>query len=175
VAHIPSDRKRLGLMLDKTVWENITAVTALAGAGTGTRTRAGSGRWLRRTALRALARQWMDELRIRGQLDAPVATLSGGNQQKVVLTKWLLSKSMKLLMLDHPTRGLDPGARSDLFVAVRELADKGLAILLVGDTLDEVLSLSDEILVMKDGEITASFSDVQASPPSEEELVRAMV
>jgi ribose transport system ATP-binding protein len=78
-------------------------------------------------------------------------------------------------MLDHPTRGLDPGARGDLFSAIQELADDGLAIVLVGDTLDEVLNLSDTIVVMKDGRISASILRVQESPPSEEDLVRAMV
>ena len=77
--------------------------------------------------------------------------------------------------MHRPTRGLDPGARSDLFTVIRDLADQGLAILLVADTLDEVLTLADSIIVMKDGRVSAQIEGVQATPPTEEELVKAMV
>jgi ribose transport system ATP-binding protein len=119
---------------------------------------------------------WVKKLAIKTPTIAHrIDSLSGGNQQKVVLSKWLFGKTLKVLMLDHPTRGLDPGARSDLFAVIRELADQGLAILLVGDTLDEVLTLSDAIIVMKDGQVSARIEGVQAAPPSEEALVKAMV
>jgi len=168
IGYLPSERKTEGMVRNTSVAEN-----AAIAFGWQYGSRLGL---VSRQRERGVIESWVAKLQIRTpSIDHQIDLLSGGNQQKVVLTKWLLGNSMKLLMLDHPTRGLDPGARSDLFAAVRELADKGLSILLVGDTLDEVLSLSDEILVMKDGEITASFSDVQASPPSEEELVRAMV
>ncbi len=108
-------------------------------------------------------------------IDERIERLSGGNQQKVVLAKWLMGRNLKLLILDHPTRGLDPGARGDVFRAIRELAASGLAILFIGDTLDEVLSLADALHVMRDGRITQSFPDLAAHRPHEEEIVRAMV
>jgi ABC-type sugar transport system ATPase subunit len=170
VAHIPSDRKRLGLMLDKTVWENITAVTALAGAGTGTGTgtRAGSGRWLRRTALRALARQWMDELRIRGQLDAPVATLSGGNQQKVVFAKWLAT-APDLLLLDDPTRGVDVGAKREMHALITAAAAGGCSVLLCSTDLTELATLCHRVAVFRHGRLLTT-----PAPRTEAELLSQM-
>jgi ribose transport system ATP-binding protein len=168
IGYLPSERKTEGMIRNMSVAENV-AITF------GWQYAPYPGIVSRRRERPAIE-SWIAKLHVKTpSIDHEIEMLSGGNQQKVVLSKWLLGNSMKLLMLDHPTRGLDPGARSDLFAAIREMADRGLAILLVGDTLDEVLTLSDEILVMKDGGITARFSDVQASPPTEEELVRAMV
>jgi ribose transport system ATP-binding protein len=79
------------------------------------------------------------------------------------------------LFLDHPSRGLDPGARDDLFAVIREQAEKGLSIVFVGDTISELLELSDRIVVMRDGEITAHFDLASGEMPREEEVVAAMV
>jgi len=106
---------------------------------------------------------------------APISSLSGGNQQKTVLAKWLMARKLKVLLLDHPSRGLDPGARDDLFAVIREQADKGLSIVFVGDTISELLELSDRIVVMRDGEITARFDLTDGAMPKEEEVVAAMV
>ncbi|MDF1804212.1 sugar ABC transporter ATP-binding protein [Thalassovita sp.] len=168
IGYLPAERKTEGMVRNTSVSEN-AAITF------GWQHAAGPGMVSRRRE-KAPIKDWVAKLAIKTpSIEHQIDLLSGGNQQKVVLSKWLLGNSLKLLMLDHPTRGLDPGARADLFAAIRELADKGLAILLVGDTLDEVLSLSDEIIVMKDGMISAHIAQVQQSPPSEEELVRAMV
>src|SRR5690606_10916925 len=92
---------------------------------------------LSRARERGIVADWVRKLAIRTpSIDHRIDKLSGGNQQKAVLSKWLIGKSLKLLLLDHPTRGLDPGARADLFAVIRELADEGLSIVLVGDTLD---------------------------------------
>ena len=143
VAYIPSDRKRLGLMLDKTVWENITAVTALA---------AGSQWWLRRSGLRALAQHWVDELRIRGRIDAPVATLSGGNQQKVVFAKWLATKP-DLLLLDDPTRGVDVGAKREMHALISASAAGGCSVLICSTDLAELAELCDRVVVLRRGRL----------------------
>src|SRR6187200_187428 len=79
-----------------------------------------------------------------------VRTRSGGNQQKVVLARWLL-KGCRVLLLDEPTRGVDVGARSELYALIRELADSGVAVLLVSSEVPEVLGLSDRVLVLREG------------------------
>lgn len=168
IGYLPAERKTEGMIRNTSVSENVAITYGWQhGRGAGL---------ISRGKERGMIEGWVRKLAIKTpSIGHRIDNLSGGNQQKVVLSKWLFGKTLKLLMLDHPTRGLDPGARGDLFAVIRELADQGLAILLVGDTLDEVLTLSDEIIVMKDGRVSARITDVQAAPPSEEELVKAMV
>ena len=99
-----------------------------------------------------------------------VGSLSGGNQQKVVLAKWRIA-GVKVLILDHPTRGIDVGAKEDVYELVRDMTAEGLAVILLGDTLDEVIGLSSRILVMRDGEVTASFDAPPGGKPTQVELV----
>src|SRR5690606_38035275 len=82
--------------------------------------------------------------------ERPIKTLSGGNQQKAVLARWLLG-SRKLLLLDEPTRGVDVGARAELYAVIRELADRGIGVLLVSSEVPEVLGLADRVLVLREG------------------------
>ena len=168
IGYLPAERKTEGMIRNTSVSENVAITYGWQhGRGAGLISRARE---------RGMIEGWVRKLAIKTPSIAHrIDNLSGGNQQKVVLSKWLFGKTLKVLMLDHPTRGLDPGARADLFPVIRDLADQGLAILLVGDTLDEVLTLSDSILVMKDGRISARIEGVQLAPPSEEELVKAMV
>jgi ribose transport system ATP-binding protein len=168
IGYLPAERKTEGMIRNIAVSENVAITYGWQhGHGAGVISRAKE---------RGMINRWVQKLGIKTpSIGHRIDDLSGGNQQKVVLSKWLFGKTLKVLLLDHPTRGLDPGARSDLFAVIRELADQGLAIILVGDTLDEVLTLSDAIIVMKDGRISARIEGVQAAPPSEEELVKAMV
>ena len=168
IGYLPAERKTEGMIRNTSVSENVAITYGWQhGHGAGVISRARE---------RGMVEGWVRKLAIKTpSIGHPIDNLSGGNQQKVVLSKWLFGKTLKVLMLDHPTRGLDPGARSDLFTVIRELADQGLAILLVADTLDEVLTLADSIIVMKDGRVSAQIEGVQAAPPSEEELVKAMV
>src|SRR5882757_7961562 len=100
----------------------------------------------------ALVKEWIDRLRIRTpDSGTDVASLSGGNQQKVVLAKWMSSPRLRVLVLDHPTRGLDVGAKEDVYRFVREMCGQGLAIVLLSDTLEETIALSHRVLVMRDG------------------------
>ena len=85
--------------------------------------------------------------------DTPVINLSGGNQQKVVLGKWL-SMNPKLIIFDEPTRGIDVGAKAEIYKLMRKLADKGVAILMISSDMEEVLGISDRIAVMHEGKIT---------------------
>ena len=105
----------------------------------------------------------MKELRIKARsVFSVVGTLSGGNQQKVVLAKWLLTNP-KVLFLDEPTRGIDVGAKQEIYAQIDRLASEGLAIVLVSSELPEVLGLSDRILVLHEGRITGEFRRDEAT------------
>ncbi|RWE80698.1 MAG: sugar ABC transporter ATP-binding protein, partial [Mesorhizobium sp.] len=106
--------------------------------------------------------------------DAACRKLSGGNQQKVVLARWMTAGS-RILVLDHPTRGLDVGAKEEVYELVRDLSEEGVAILLISDTLEETIGLSHQVLVMRDGEITARFDASPGNKPKQVDLLRAMV
>ena len=85
-----------------------------------------------------------------------VRTLSGGNQQKVVLAKWLLAEP-KVLILDEPTRGIDVGARFEIYQLIRQLADRGAGILVISSEIEELIGISDRILIMRRGDIVGEF------------------
>ena len=105
----------------------------------------------------------------------PIQRLSGGNQQKVVLARWLVGGDIRLLLLDHPTRGLDIGARSEVYKLMRELANTGVATLLLADSLEEAIGMADRIVVMSDGRITAEVACPSGGKPTPLDLVKEMV
>jgi len=124
---------------------------------------------------RKLAVDWIRRLRIKAPSpDIACRNLSGGNQQKVVLARWMNAGS-RILVLDHPTRGLDVGAKEEVYELVRELSAQGKAILLISDTLEETIGLAHTVLVMRDGEITARFDASRGRKPDQVELLRHMV
>ena len=150
---VPEDRKRHGLLVDLSVQQNIT-LSHHAHA---------PGFWLRRSGEQAMVAQKVRELRIKlGALSQPVSSLSGGNQQKVVLAKWLLNQP-DVLILDEPTRGIDVGAKFEVYTLVDALAARGVAVLLVSSELLEVLALSDRVLVMRGGRIVGELQHGEAS------------
>jgi D-xylose transport system ATP-binding protein len=155
IGFVTEDRKRFGLILEQTIMDNMT----LAGL------RAISGRILtNRTRELMATRTPMASLRIKANSPLTIAgTLSGGNQQKVVLGKWLLT-GPKVLFLDEPTRGIDVGAKQEIYTEINKLAQEGLAIVLVSSELPEVLGLSDRILVLHEGKMTGEFTRAEASP-----------
>ena len=123
---------------------------------------------------REAARAWVARLSIRPpDFRLPASSLSGGNQQKVVLAKWIES-GVKILLLDHPTRGVDVGAKQEVYTVIRELVSQGVAILLTADSLEETMGLSDTIFVMRDHKITARF-DMLEDRPSQVDIIRNMV
>jgi D-xylose transport system ATP-binding protein len=152
---VTEDRKRFGLILEQTIMDNMT----LAGL------RAISGKILtNRTRELIATRTPMSSLRIKANSPLTIAgTLSGGNQQKVVLGKWLLT-GPKVLFLDEPTRGIDVGAKQEIYAEINKLARDGLAIVLVSSELPEVLGLSDRILVLHEGRVTGEFTRQEATP-----------
>jgi ribose transport system ATP-binding protein len=130
---------------------------------------------IRRAFERALAHEWIARLGIRTPgVDALCRNLSGGNQQKVVLTKWMNARS-RILILDHPTRGLDVGAKEEVYRLIRELCAAGTAVILTSDTLEETIGLSHTVLVMRDGVIAARFEAPPGGKPQQVELIEHMV
>ncbi|NRQ40241.1 sugar ABC transporter ATP-binding protein [Nonomuraea sp. NN258] len=138
----PEERKAQALLLDQSVTANITLGTLPGFARFG---------WLDRRRERAEAKRLAELLDIRPpDPERPIRTLSGGNQQKAVLARWLIG-GRKLLLLDEPTRGVDVGARAELYAVIRDLADQGIGVLLVSSEVPEVLGLADRVLVLREG------------------------
>src|SRR5262249_41929279 len=155
IGFVTEDRKRYGLILDQTILKNMT----LAGL------RRLSGRFFTDEDAEAAA----GERAARGlRIKAPsvyteTGTLSGGNQQKNVFAKWLLTNP-RVLFLDEPTRGIDVGAKQEIYHEINRLAANGLAIVLVSSELPEVLGLSDRVIVLHEGRITGEFKREEATP-----------
>ena len=168
IGYLPANRRLEGMLKGRTLVQNMVVTFGLDYGRART--------ILRHGAERAAAATWMTRLKVKsGSPDAMIESLSGGNQQKVILGKWLMGRHLKVLLLDHPSRGLDPGARDDLFDAIRAEVAKGLAVIFVGDTIAEILELSNRVLVMRDGAVTARFDLDAGQQPHEEEIVAAMV
>ncbi len=155
IGFVTEDRKRFGLVLDQTILKNMT----LAGL------RRISGRFVTSIdAESAAGERAMKDLRVKANSVFTIAgTLSGGNQQKVVLAKWLLTNP-RVLFLDEPTRGIDVGAKQEIYAQINRLAQSGLAIVLVSSELPEVLGMSDRILVLHEGRLTGEFTRAAATP-----------
>ncbi|MFB7497299.1 sugar ABC transporter ATP-binding protein [Streptomyces sp. NPDC056161] len=140
----PEERKAQALLMLESVTRNVSVSTL---------SRFSRGGWLDRRAELGAARAATRELSLRpDNPSVPVRTLSGGNQQKAVLARWLL-RGCRVLLLDEPTRGVDVGARAELYAVVRRLADEGLAVLLVSSEVPEVLGLADRVLVLREGHV----------------------
>ncbi|MET9903725.1 sugar ABC transporter ATP-binding protein [Streptomyces sp. NPDC006446] len=140
----PEERKAQALLMLESVTRNVS-VSSMS--------RYAHGGWIDRRAERGAARAATRELSLRPDNPAvPVRTLSGGNQQKAVLARWLL-RGCRVLLLDEPTRGVDVGARAELYAVIRRLADEGLAVLLVSSEVSEVLGLADRVLVLREGRV----------------------
>jgi ribose transport system ATP-binding protein len=166
IGTVPRERRIEGLVMFLSIASNIT----LANLGAVMRYGAIDHR-----QEKALAQDWLKKLRIKApHADIACRKLSGGNQQKVVLARWMTAGS-RILILDHPTRGLDVGAKEEVYELVRDLSAQGVAILLLSDTLEETIGLSHRILVMRDGEITARFDAAPGHKPDQIDLLRAMV
>jgi ABC-type sugar transport system ATPase subunit len=157
---VPEDRKTSGLFPGMDLVSNISA-TVMDKVSTGMR-------FSQRKA-DALATTFVDELRIATpSVRQLVGNLSGGNQQKVLLAKWLAVEP-KLLIVDEPTRGVDVGARSEIYRLLRALADRGVALVVVSSDLPEVLALADRIIVMAEGNTVGELSGDTAT---EEQVLR---
>jgi len=154
IGFVTEDRKRFGLLLEQTLLDNLT----LAGL------KQISGNFVtHRSRETVAAKSAMSSLKVKANSPLTIAnTLSGGNQQKVVLGKWLLTNP-KVLFLDEPTRGIDVGAKQEIYAEINKLAKEGLAIVMVSSELPEVMGLSDRILVLHEGKLTGEFTETEAT------------
>jgi rhamnose transport system ATP-binding protein len=155
MAFVPEDRRQQGLVIQGSVGKNIASVIR------GELTKAG---FLTAGSEYRSARPWASRLEVKtNALDMTAATMSGGNQQKVVIAKWLATHP-KLLIIDEPTRGIDVGTKAEVHRLLSELAGQGLAILMISSELPEVLGMADRVLVVCEGRITADIARDDATP-----------
>jgi ribose transport system ATP-binding protein len=165
IGYLPRERRTEGLVLFLSVAANITLPDLPKGAGG----------LIDGRAERRIATDWVKKLGVKTPtIDTLCLGLSGGNQQKVVLAKWLQAKS-RILILDHPTRGLDVGAKEEVYELVRAVTAEGIAVILTSDTLEETIGLSHTILVMRDGVITQRVEAPPGGKPKPVDLIGQMV
>lgn len=149
---VTEDRKAQGLVLDLSLRENISLARIPAHGGI-----------IDRKAEKKQTRGLMEQLKIRARdMELPARALSGGNQQKVVLAKWLALKP-RILILDEPTRGVDVGGKAEIYQIINQLVQNGVAILMISSELPEVLAMSDRILVMHEGRVSALLDAATAT------------
>lgn len=159
---LPEDRKRMALVLTMNCREN-TSMASLRRL-----TRFG---FVNRAKERTLVQRYADRLRIKAPtMDAPIAGLSGGNQQKIALAKWL-ARECGILIVDEPTRGIDVGAKAEIHQLIDELAQNGLGVVVISSELPEVMNLSRRILVMREGKVSG---EVKKEEFSQAGLMRLM-
>ncbi len=159
IGYLSEDRKDSGLFLDMSLAANIASANL----------RRFGNWWLSRRRLLESARDFRQRLRIASPNEnVPIVNLSGGNQQKALIARWL-SLEPKVLFVDEPTRGVDVGVKSDVHDLLRELADRGTAIVVISSDLPEILAVADRVLVMREGRIAGELARAQAS---EEAIMR---
>ncbi len=162
VAMVPEDRKHAGAVLSMDVLDNTTLprLSTFTAAGL-----------LRQAKRRAAVKEATDSVRLRSRgLNQELGTLSGGNQQKVVLARWLTGP-VDVLLLDEPTRGVDVGARSEIYKIITDLAAQGMAVLMASSDMPEILSLSHRAFVMREGALVAELDRDQLTDESVQDLI----
>jgi rhamnose transport system ATP-binding protein len=161
IGFVPEDRRQQGLVMDLSIDHN------MALASLGQLRRFGL---IRRASERALALSWAGKLQLKfGRLGNTVSTLSGGNQQKVVLGKWL-ARSPRLLIIDEPTRGIDVGTKAEVHRLLDQLVADGVGVLMISSELPEVLGMADRVLVIREGRLTG---DIARADADEDSIMRA--
>jgi ribose transport system ATP-binding protein len=166
IGHIPIDRRSEGLALMMSVADNVNllALDGLKTAG-----------FLNPAREKKNALHWVSECQIRTpSLGTLCANLSGGNQQKTVISKWL-SSQVRLLILDHPTRGVDVGAKDEIYKLIRKLSREGIGMIVMCDTLEEDIGLANRMLVMKDGRLVKEMGSSQEQKPTPQDIIRLIV
>jgi ABC-type sugar transport system ATPase subunit len=148
IVYLPEDRKMQGLVLQMSGRENIVLPILKRVSRLGI---------IRRPAIRALTSDVGRQTTVRGNMDQPVSTLSGGNQQKIVIAKGLATDA-KVLIFDEPTRGIDVGSKYEIYVLIQQLASRGVGIILVSSELPEIINLSDRAIVMSGGRVSGMFN-----------------
>jgi ribose transport system ATP-binding protein len=166
ILSIPRDRRLEGIIGMMPVSDNIIASSL---------TKIANHNVLSQKRIDSIAQFWVNKMGIKcAGIDERVDRLSGGNAQKVIFSR-VISSGCKILILNHPTRGVDVGAKEDIYKAVRDITNEGKSVILLGDTLDECVGLASRILVMKDGLIQKEFSCAVDSKPSQVDIVKYMM
>jgi ABC-type sugar transport system ATPase subunit len=155
IGYVPEDRKEHGLILVSTIRDNMTLAVLR---------RLSRGGQVNRAKERGVVRDAIRQLRIKAQsAEQKVAALSGGNQQKVTLARWLIKEDLKVLILDEPTRGIDVNSKSEIYKLIATIAERGVAILVMSSEMPELLSLCDRIHVLRDGRLVDEFAHPDAT------------
>lgn len=165
IGYLPADRREEGIALQLDVTANITAaiISKLSNSG-----------FVNSSKERKISTYWRERLNIKTpSLRTLCVFLSGGNQQKVVLSKWLAAE-VKVLVMDHPTRGIDVGAKEEVYEIIRNLANQGISIILMSDTLEEDIALSNRILIMRDKGIVKEIDCPIGGKPMPIDLIEFM-
>lgn len=166
IGYIPIDRRKEGLATDMDVSENINLLVLNRFAKSGI---LNPGREKKNAAF------WAEKTRVKTpSLKQKCGNLSGGNQQKVVLSKWLTADS-QVLILDHPTRGIDVGAKDEIYHHIRELAKAGKSMLVMCDTLEEDIGLSNRMIIMKDGRFVKELDCPRENKPTPADIISSIV
>ena len=166
IGYVPQDRGVEGLVLHMNIGANITLPNMKMVTKYGL---------LNHGEEKSLAKKWIKRIDIKAPgHDALCLNLSGGNQQKVVLAKWLAS-DIKVFIMDHPTRGVDVGAKEEVYELIRELTQQGCGLLLIADTLEETIGLSNTIFTIKDGVITNRLDSPKGNKPEQIDLIKYMM
>ena len=167
IGYLPSERKVDGAVLSMSVADNMVLAH---------QDLVKSGPFLSQSKKAKLVAEWIDRLRIKvpGQ-DTPMGSLSGGNQQKVMLAKWLMDEGLRFLILETPTRGLDIGAKSDVYGLIRDLSERGIGVLLLADTLEEGIAMGHRVITMRDGEISGEFDCMTETRPHRTAVLERMM
>ena len=167
LAYLPAERKVEGMIAGFSATRNIALVYQGDGA---------SGPFLKLKKLAEAAQGWFDRLEVRpNTIERPLINFSGGNQQKVVLAKWLNSPYTDVLLLDHPLRGLDVGAAQTVNAEIIKACESGAAVILIPDTIEEALEMADEIIVMRDGAVSARHDMRTKNTLTVQDIVAEMV
>lgn len=157
IGYLSEDRKRYGIVLDKTVTENSTMASLENFV---------SGIFINKKKEKKVSEEFVEKLRTKtASTETSVATLSGGNQQKVVIAKWLV-RNCDILIFDEPTRGIDVGAKSEIYSLMNELVAQGKSIIMISSELTEILRMSDRVIVMNEGRITGEIPIEEATQES---------
>ncbi len=166
IGHVPIDRRQEGLALDFSVKDNINMLILK---------RLRSWGLINPVRENDNARHWVKDCLIKTpSIYAKCGNLSGGNQQKVVISKWL-SSGVKILVLDHPTRGIDIGAKEEIYKRIRVLADSGMSLIIMCDTLEEDIGLGNRMIIMKDGKVTREVACPREKKPTPQDVIEAIV
>ncbi|MGH3493279.1 MAG: ATP-binding cassette domain-containing protein, partial [Sciscionella sp.] len=154
IGFAPEERKQQALLLHRSVRDNISLAIL---------DRISAVHVVRQREERRIAKRFVERLNVRTPgIEQLVSTLSGGNQQKVVLARWL-ARRPRVLILDEPTRGVDVGAKAEIYSVIHAMADDGVAIIVISSELPEILGLSDRVVVMQGGRITGELTHTEAT------------